>query len=159
MAKIFDRILNFMFFVAGCSLTFIIFTVCLDVILRTSFNYPIQWVGEIGEYLLLAIVMFGTGWVLREEGHVETDIIVTHLNIRTQYFLKFLTSVLGFLLSLILSFYGTVSALDHYRRGIYYPTIIEFPKAPILVTIALGFFFLAVQFFRRTMKYRRLLRK
>jgi TRAP-type C4-dicarboxylate transport system permease small subunit len=157
--NLFDQILNFLFFLAGCSLTFIIVTVCLDVILRNFFNRPVQWAGEIGEYLMLVIAMFGAGRVLREEGHVEMDIIVAHLSLKIQYFLKFITSVLGSILCSILSFYGMVSTLDHYRRNLYFPTLLEFPKAPILGTIALGFFFLAIQFLRRTKKYYQLMKR
>ena len=103
---IFDAILNVMVFIAGLCLAFIVVSVCIDVIIRNLFNQPIQWVFEIAEYMLVVITFFGAAWCLREEGHVEMDILTSMVSCRSRFLLKFITSLLGGLLCAILTWYS-----------------------------------------------------
>ena len=152
-SKIFDCILNGLLFIAGCCLVFIIATVCIDVILRDLFNAPIQWVFEVAEYLLLVITFFSAAWVLRDEGHVDLDILTNQLPTRVQYLLKLITSAMGVFLCAVLAYFSAVCSLYLYKRGIYYPTLLEMPKAPVICVLVLGFLLLFIQFIRRTRKY------
>jgi len=153
LTEIFDSVLNVLVFIAGLCLTFIVVSVCIDVIIRDLLNRPIQWVFEVAEYLLLAITFFGAAWCLREEGHVEMDILTSKLPNRVQYFLRFITSILGILICGVLTYYSAVCSWDFYKRGLYYPTLLEVPKALIIAILVVGFFLLVVQFIRRTRKY------
>lgn len=148
-----DHILNGLVFIAGLCLAFIVVSVCTDVIGRAVFNLPIQWVCEIAEYLLLVITFFAAAWCLREEGHVEMDIVTIQLPTKVQYFMKVLTSVMGVCLCGVLCYYSALVSWDLYRRGLYYPTLLEVPKAPVIAVLFLGFFLLCIQFTRRIHHY------
>lgn len=145
-----DKVLDGMAFVAGCILIFIMLSVCMDVILRTFFKMPQIWVTEVIEVMLLYITFMGTAWLLREEGHVQVDIIISRLSPRTVSFLGILSSLIGIFISIVLTTFGASVTLDYYHRGVYTPSAMEIPVYLILIIIPIGSLFLLAQFIRRT---------
>jgi TRAP-type C4-dicarboxylate transport system permease small subunit len=117
--------------------------------MRYFLNQPLQWIIEITEYALLYITFLATAWLLKREGHVTVDVILNRLGKRTQSFLGIFSSVIGIIVSSCLIWYGVEVAWDHFQRGIYNPTVLEFPKAPIIAIIPLGSLVLLFQFLRR----------
>ncbi len=149
VGQILDRIINAFAFTAGLLLSFILLSVCLEVVMRYFFNRPLQWVIELTEYALLYITFLGTAWLLRREGHITVDVILNRLGPRTRNFLGIFSSVIGIVISVCLFWYGFEVAWDHFQRGIYNPTVLEFPKAPIIAIIPIGSLMLLCQFVRR----------
>lgn len=140
---------NAMAVLAGGLIIFAMLSVVAEVVTRSFMGRPLVWVIEISEYLLLYITFLGTPWLLREEGHVRVDILLRAVNPRVRAFLEALSSVVGASICLILVVYGGQIAWDAYRRGVYNPTILQFPKAPLLAVIPAGSLFLTVQYVRR----------
>jgi TRAP-type C4-dicarboxylate transport system permease small subunit len=151
--QLFDHILNAMAFLAGIILVFIMLSVGLDVILRYFFNSPMIWVTEVTECLLLYITFLGTGWLLRDEGHVKVDIILTRLKPESTAFLGILSSLVGIFVSIMLTFYGMSVTWNYFKRGIYTPTAMEIPVAAIILIIPIGSFSLLIEFIRRTGRF------
>jgi C4-dicarboxylate transporter, DctQ subunit len=149
----FDQLLNIMMFLAGIMLIFIMLSVCFEVILRTFFNGSLMWITEVSEILLLYITFLGSAWVLREDGHVKVDIILTHLKPRIMAFLGIISSILGIFVSLVLTAYGFKVTLNCLNKSMYTPTAMEIPMALILIVIPLGSLMLFIQFIRRALKY------
>jgi hypothetical protein len=54
---------------------------------------------------------------------------------------------------LIIVWYGTIETWDNFQRGVRIPSILEFPKAPLLAIIPFGSFFLMLQFLRNAFGY------
>jgi TRAP-type C4-dicarboxylate transport system permease small subunit len=146
---IFDGILNGLAFLSALLLAFIMLSICLEVIMRYFLNRPLVWVIEITEYSLLYITFLGTAWLLRREGHVTVDILLVRLNPKTRAALGLFSSIIGIVISLVLIWYGSEVAWDHYQRGVFKPTVLQFPTAPILAIIPTGSVILAMQFIRR----------
>ena len=142
-----------MAFLAGIILVFIMLSVGLDVILRYFFNRPMIWVTEVTECLLLYITFLGTGWLLRDEGHVKVDIILTRLKPESTAFLGILSSLVGIFVSIMLTFYGMSVTWNYFRRAIYTPTAMEIPVAAIILIIPIGSFMLLIGFIRRTGRF------
>ena len=151
--QLFDHILNAQAFLAGILLVFIMLSVGLDVILRYFFNSPMIWVTEVTECLLLYITFLGTGWLLREEGHVKVDIILNRLKPRSTAFFGILSSLVGIFVSTMLAFYGMSLTWNYFKRGIYTPTAMEIPVAAIILIIPIGSFMLLIGFVRRTGRF------
>ena len=145
----FDKALDGMALIVGCILIFIMLSVCTDVVLRTFFKLPQVWVTEVVEVMLLYITFLGTAWLLREEGHVQVDIIVSRLSPRISSFLGIISSIIGIFIALVLAFFGTSVALDYFHRGVYTPTTMEIPVCLIILIIPVGSIFLLIQFVRR----------
>ena len=54
--------------VAMVVLGLIIFSVCLEIIMRYFLNWPLVWVVELTEYGLLHVTFLGAAWLLRQGG-------------------------------------------------------------------------------------------
>lgn len=144
-----DKIMEGMTFLAGLLLVFIMLAVCLDVILRTFFEIPQMWVTEVTEVLLLYITFLTSAWLLREEGHVRVDILLNRLGPRTIAFLGIISSLIGVVVSVVLVVFGATVTWDYYQRGVYTPSVMEFPVHLILLVIPVGSLALFFQFVRR----------
>ena len=104
------------------------------------------------EYSLLYITFAGTAWVLKRDSHVKIDILNTLLSPRHVCILNFISNIIGVFVCSVLTYYGTKVTWDHFERGMYNPTLMEFPKGPLLLIIPVGTFLLLIEFIRRTLK-------
>ena len=151
--RLFDLFLGLMAYLSGIILVFVMLSVCGDVVLRYFFNRPSSWVIEVSQYLLVYITFLGTAWVLKEDGHIIVDVVTVRLSPQTQAFLGIITSLMGAFVCLIIFWFGGVETLDHFQRGVRSPSILEFPKAPVIGIIPFGSLLLGLQFIRRTAKF------
>ena len=95
IGRVLDRLTDVSAFAAGLLLSFILLSVCLDVIMRYCLNRPLQWVIELTEYALLYITFLGTAWLLRTEGHITVDVVLNRLSPRRQAILRVFSSAVG----------------------------------------------------------------
>lgn len=152
-SSVFDYIIGSLTYLAAAILTFIMLAVCWDVIARAAFGQPLKWVLEFSEYSLLYITFLGTAWVLKNERHVIVDIGLNQLNPGNRALLNVVTSILGVIICLFLTWYGWDVSWEHLVQGFYQPTMIKPPDFPIFVIIPIGSFLLTIQFLRRACKY------
>lgn len=110
---------------------------------------PTVWVSEISSILVLFLPFLIAGWVLREEGHVKMDLLVERFSPRIRAGLQFYTSLLGFLVMLVVAGAGVMTTVSWI--GNRTPTMLMLPRAPIVAVIPLGCFFLSVQFLIRAL--------
>jgi len=151
----FDRLMDGCALVAAVLIIFIMLAICLEVVARRV-GYPQKWVMEITEYCLLFIAFLGAAWLLRREEHVKMDILVTALNPGIQGLFGTITSLMGVIISLVLLVFGTIVTWDYFQRGVFRPTPLLTPAAPLYAIIPLGSFLLLIQFVRRTCGYFRI---
>ncbi len=150
--RVFDGVLDCFASLSGILLVYVMLSVTLDVVLRYFFNRPQFWVGELAEYSLLYITFAGTAWVLRKDAHVKIDILNTMLSSRHICLLNLISSIIGIFVCSVLTYYGTKVTWDHFARGMYNPTLLEFPKGPLLLIIPVGTLLLFIEFIRRTVE-------
>lgn len=153
--RVFDFIIGALVYVAAAILTFIMLAVCWDVIARAVVGKPLSWVLEFTEYSLLYITFMCTAWVLKDEGHVTTDLFLLSLKKKNQHLMTMVTSVIGGLVCLILTWYGTAVSIAKLRAGSFEPTAIQPPDFPLYIIIPIGSFLLFVQFMRRAWAQRK----
>jgi len=146
---IFDRIVGFAHILAGILLIFAMVSVSAAIASRYLLGHPIGWVIEISEYILLYVTFLVAAWVLREEGHVKMEIVLSRLNPRVQSLINTITSAISAIICLILTWYGVKVTWDLFQGGYFTPTILELPKFIIIAVIFVGSFLLFVQFMRR----------
>ena len=145
---IFDVLTNAFIFLAGVLLTLIMLAVCTDVVMRYLFNRPIFWVAELSEYSLLYITFLGTAWLLKQDGHVKIDLFTSRLAPQKRERLAIVSGIIGVFISVVFTYFGFKVTLNHFVRGVYNPTLLEFPKGPLIAVIPIGFFLLLIQFIR-----------
>ena len=99
------------------------------------------------------IGFLGATWVLKEEGHIKMDLVVNRLNPRAQAWLNIVTSFIGIIICLIITWYGILVTLHLYQSGQYFAAYLKPPKYIILSVVPLGCLLLFIQFVRRTYGY------
>ena len=81
--------------------------------------------------------------------HHKIDLLVDRLNHRHRIVLETITSIVGAVVCLIITWFGIIVTWDHLQRGVYTATDLEIPWAPLLAVIPLGTLALSIQFLTR----------
>lgn len=152
-STIFDRIVDTLASLAGVLLIALMLLICYEVVMRYFFARPPAWAIEISEAMLLYITFLGTAWLLKVGGHVAVDIVYAQLNPKVKLSLDVITSAMGLVICLILTWYSGASAWDHFLRGARLTQALDYPKVILLAIIPAGFLTLSAQFLRQTRQY------
>lgn len=150
---IFDRVLELLAYLAGGLFAFMMVAIVIDVALRFFFGRPLGWVVQFSGYSLLYITFLATAWLLKREGHVAIDIVFHRLNPKNQFHFNVITSITGIIACLVLTWYGGLTTLDSFERGIVTVGNLRWPEGVLLAIIPVGSFLLTIQFIRRTYGY------
>jgi len=146
--KYFDTLTDLMAALAGVILVFITAAVCYTIGMRYLFTQTTIWIMQTTEYALLWIVFLGTTWLLRQGGHITTDLIYTHLHQKTKYTLDVIMFVIGGLACAVMVYFGVDYTHRCIVRGINDVRAVTVPKWTIFVIIPIGSILLTLQFFR-----------
>jgi C4-dicarboxylate transporter, DctQ subunit len=125
------------------------FSVVWEVITRYFLGQGTTWVDEVGGHCMRALTFLGAAWLLKNEGHIEMDIITVNLNRGHRLLIKAFTSLLGAIMCFVATWVGTDVAFDRLHRGLHRPTPLEPPDFPLFIVIPLGCLPLFIQFLRR----------
>lgn len=146
---IFDRTVGLLFLLASALVIFIMVSVTTEVfIARFLLDRPQTWVVDISEYSLLFITFLGTAWVLKRGGHVKMDLVLTRLNSRAQLVINTITSTIGAIICLALTWYGARASWNAFQLGLTTATVLDLPRGPIFAVIPIGCFLLSIQFLK-----------
>lgn len=150
---IFDRTINLLALLAAILLTFLMLLICVHVVMRYFLMRPVLGAIEISELLMVYITFLGAAWLLRKEGHVKMDMVITRLNPKTQAWVNTVTSIVGAVTCIVITWYGVRATWSHAQMGYYLASTIDIPTAPILAVIPVCCFLLFIQFLRRAYGY------
>ena len=158
-ASFFDRMIELGREAAIVMILFTMLGISARVVIRYTFGTPINWVVDLSTILQLYLTFLAAAWLLREEGHISVDIVLTSLKPNHQFFLQIVNSVIGAGVCAIITGYGIVETWSTWKLKLYADMPMEPPKWTLLIVIPLGSLFLFIQFLRRTRhfleKYRR----
>ena len=144
----FDRLLDVMAGMAGVILVFIVTAVCYTIFMRFFFKETTIWIIQTTEYALLWIVFLATAWLLREKGHITTDLVYEHLSTQTQQALDMITFFLGGIASVVLFLFSLYYTYDSIINSVTDVRAVTIPKWIIFIIIPIGTLLLIIQFFR-----------
>ena len=147
--KIFDRIIDFMAFLAGVLLVGAVLIVCFEIWMRYFARRPQVWTVEVCEYILFAIAFLGAPWLLKKGGHVSIDIVVSQMGLKTRNLLGLFSKAMGVLVSAIICGFSMATSWESYVSGVVVIKTLSIPKYYFLLLIALGYFLLLVEFARQ----------
>jgi len=133
---------------AGTILVFITAAVCYTIGMRFLFTKTTIWIMQTTEYALLWIVFLATTWLLRERGHITTDIIYTHLNEKTKHYLDCIMYVIGGLTCAMMFYFAVLYTLDCIINRVTDVRAVTVPKSAVFIIIPIGSILLTIQFFR-----------
>jgi TRAP-type C4-dicarboxylate transport system permease small subunit len=133
---------------AGVILVFIVGAVCYTIGMRYFFRQTTIWIMQTTEYALLWIVFLATTWLLREGGHITTDIIYAHLNEKTKAYLDATMFFIGGLTCAIMLYFGITYMYECIISNVTDVRAVTVPKSAVFIIIPIGSLLLTIQFFR-----------
>lgn len=126
-------------------LMLIVFLVSADVLGRYIFRSPVIWVNEVSLILQVAIAWGGAAYTLRENGHIELQIITERLNVKTRQLTKAGVSFIGFFICIIYVWADWIrSGRALYAREAT-PTF-AMPVSPLWIFMGAGMLIFGLQF-------------
>ena len=146
--KVFDKLSDIMAALAGAILIFITAAVCYTIGMRYLFTKTTIWLMQTTEYALLWIVFLGTTWLLRERGHITTDIIYTHLTEKTRRYLDCIMFIIGGVACAFMVYFGIAYTRECIIKEVTDVRAVTIPKWTIFIIIPIGSILLTIQFFR-----------
>jgi TRAP-type C4-dicarboxylate transport system permease small subunit len=146
--KFFDWLTEVMAALAGVILVFMCGAVCYTIGMRFLFTKTTIWIIPMTEYALLWIVFLATTWLLREGGHITTDLIYVHLKEKTKPYLDCIMCFIGGLTCAVMVFLGVLHVCQCIAGGVTDVRAITVPKTAVFIIIPIGSSLLTIQFFR-----------
>jgi len=156
---IFDRIIDFMAFLAGVLLVCTVLIVCLEIFMRYFVHRPQVWSVEVCEYFLFGIAFFGAPWLLKRGGHVNVDVVIEHMGEKGQNYMRLLAAATGIIISAIICWFSLVTSWECYSTGVIEVKTLSVPKHYFLIVIFLGYLLLLFEFARQFFKHLRAVRR
>jgi len=150
LGKIFDHINIIMVILSAVFLLGLTFIVGADITLRYLFLRPLGWVKEVSEYILVALGFLVAAWILKDDGHVKMDLVISKVSPKTQTLMNIITSTISTLVVLVIALFSARVTVQFYQTRLVTPTVLEPQKWILLTPIFLGALLLAIQFIRRT---------
>jgi TRAP-type C4-dicarboxylate transport system permease small subunit len=103
--------------------------------------------------LMLGMGLPGAALLLRNDEHVQIDVVINYLSEKKKSFLNLVTSILGTVTCFFITWAGLWVTHDQYVRGVRTVGDLQIPKYILLVLIPLGTFFLTTEFIRKVKYY------
>ena len=148
VSRVFDYALNIFFFIGGVVLVCIMLVVCAEIAMRYFLGIVHVWEVQICGDSLVWIAFLPAGLVLKENRHVRVDLVVNIVSPRIRHVLNLITTALGLVTCLTLTYYSAHVTWDHFAKAIYEYNILVIPKGPLLSIIPLSSLLLSVEFLR-----------
>lgn len=146
----FDKVIDFLAFVAGVFVIAIMLITCYEVVTRYLFHSPAPWGVEICEYMIFGITFLGAAWALKLGKHIIVDIVVGRLNPRAHTLVKTVTSAIGVILCFFLAWYAGEITWQYFKEGTPVIQVLRIPKYIFLAAISIGMLLLSIQFLRES---------
>jgi len=124
------------------------FGVLLTIVLR-FFDISLIWMFETTKFALVWITFLGTAWLLKREGHVKMELLLSRLNPRTRGLINSITSIIAAISCLVVVWYSAMQTWEYYEIGYTTRTTWRPLMAPVMVIIPVGSLLLFIQFLRR----------
>jgi len=150
---IFDSLIAFLAHWGSTLFIGIMLIVCVEVFMRYCLNRPQTWVVETTEFGILYIAFLGAAYLLKQEWHVKIEMVLGRLSPRGQALLNAITSILGAIICLAFTVYGTQATMMCFELGRRTRGAMLTLQWPVIMIMPVGFFLLFIQFIRRSCGY------
>jgi C4-dicarboxylate transporter DctQ subunit len=147
---VFDFILDLFAGLAAILIVILMVGVTAQVCMTYFLNRPVIWVIEIAQYCLVFITFLGSPWVLKHRGHVMMDLWVERLGVGMEARVRGLTSIIGMITCLIVTWYGVRVGWDYFQISFTYSDsdLIRVPAYLLVSVIPVSAFLMSIEFFR-----------
>ena len=157
--RIFDYIIDFFAYIAGILLLMVTLFVSYSVVVRYLHFKPPIWILQCTEYALLWMTFLGAAWLLKKDGHIRIDTIVSRFGPKGRLVLEIVVACLGCIVCFIIFWFGFEKNVDLFQRGIMDVKGVTMPQYPLFLVIPLGGLLLLIQFVRNFIEHLKTLRR
>ena len=143
------RLLDWLGVGAGAVFGIIAVVTTWDVIARSLSAGTVKGLADLVEYALFAATFLAAPWLLRQNGHVQVDFLVTALPTRLGSAVRRFADAVGLAACLVLLIYAVrVTWLSWASGNIILKTVV-FPEWWLYAVIVVSMFLLSLEFLRR----------
>ncbi|MFH1487296.1 MAG: TRAP transporter small permease [Pseudomonadota bacterium] len=147
--KFFDMVVRLFAILAGILLLLVTLFVSYSVVVRYMGFSPPIWILQYTEYALLWVTFLGATWLLKQDGHIRIDTLVTRFSSKNQRKFDIVSALLAAAVCFVIAWFGARTTIDLYRRDIMDVKGVILPMYPLFLIIPLGGLMLLIQCIRR----------
>jgi TRAP-type transport system small permease protein len=134
---------------AGAVFALIALATTCDVALRSLAGGTVNGLVELVEYALFVSTFLAAPWLLRHNGHVQIDFLVTALPLRMQTGMRRVGDGVGLAVCVVLLVYAVRVTYAAWRNGSLVLKTMIFPEWWLFAVIAVSMLLVALEFVRR----------
>ncbi len=127
--------------------------VFVDVLARSLWGLTFPILFEFTEYSLIWMTFLSTAWLMKLDGHIRLEIIVSRMVPKSRAFTNFFVSIICGTLLGVLIWYSTILTLHDYQNNVLFASVVRPPKWPVEIIIPIGYFLLLIQLIMKTHGY------
>jgi TRAP-type C4-dicarboxylate transport system permease small subunit len=157
LSSAFGRLFDGLAVVAALILFGMVILVTADILMRNIFIRGFVWANEVSEYTLYLMTLLTGPWLLRKGQHVRLDLVLTAVPRSIAWLMEAAGDVLGFVVSLVMIYFGVLMTADAWRTGSITIKNLIFPEWWLLAPMPAIFVLIAVEFvfrFHRVLQVR-----
>ena len=132
--------------IAAVFVFLLMLVISADVLGRYVFNQPLQGAFELSESLLVFVVFMGFAYTQHEKGNIRVQMVSSRLPARWRPLLDFVAHALGLAIFALITYEAGRYAMNAWLEGERSAGIVHVPLYPARFAVAVGCFFLALQF-------------
>ena len=148
LTRTYDRLMYGMAWCAGLLMAAMMFSICIDVLLRNLGFQSSAHLFTFTEYGLLIMPCLGAPWLVRERGHVYVEIVLMSLNGTNRRRLAWVIGAICVTVCAVLAWYGFEVAWTNFRRSDVDVRSMDMPRWMIVIFIPISFAMMAIEFAR-----------
>lgn len=139
-------LLGWLHAIAAVFVFLLMLVISADVLGRYVFNQPLQGAYELSESLLVFVVFMGFAYTQHEKGNIRVQMVSSRLPARWRPLLDFLAHALGLAIFALITYETGRHAGAAWLEGERSAGIVHVPLYPARFAVAVGCFFLSLQF-------------
>lgn len=105
-----SRLLGFIRKINDVSVVLLFIAMTITVLIQVFFRYvmqsPLRWTEEASRYLMIWLVLLGSGIAMRNKAHLQVDVLTSALPQKPKMFFNVIVSILTITFLLIMTYFG-----------------------------------------------------
>lgn len=144
--KIIDRLSLWSGYFSAAAILASTLIIVEQVVARYVFRAATVWQVETAVYLLIAATFVGSAYGLRENAHINIDLLIINMPGRTRRLLDISTSLVAMVFCLFLAYRGSIMWWDAYEGGWKSSSILSMPLVYPYAFLPVGMFLTSLQY-------------
>jgi TRAP-type C4-dicarboxylate transport system permease small subunit len=144
--RLINRLSRISGYIAALSILAATLIIVEQVVVRYVFKMPTIWQVETAVYLLIAGTFLGAPYGLRENAHINIDMLIIHIPAGARRKLDLVTATIAMLFCFFLAYRGAIMWWEAFEGGWRSPSLLSVPLVYPYALIPLGMFLTGLQY-------------